>query len=385
MTEIKDIKLIRDMLGSPIPQYLNEDLEDYVVKTVDGSTVTRGDIDFSKTKLLRDKLGSPIPQLWDNIINKWVVDTRQGVSSGGGETGPFTWDSITDKPTDFKPGTHTHRISEISGLQEKLEELWAAIGVVPEEPESEEPYAPPTLAGYDYPELIGKKWMESNGFIMVLDDLFSDFYSDGTYIVGNGSVTRYQKYSTYLSAPTSFPSNTQFATIEQINLSNTNIYSNSNLTTIARNADNGKPVELVKTYGFTSYKQTGFNDSLASYGGSYKVLNEVSLVGAKIQLSKTVSDATVELYNSSDVLVSSKKFSSESGFIEVIFDKATLLSGNSTFTLVYRGSSIVEVGSIVYEENLSFNNRLFTFSMTEMPTITNNNYIYYIEPIYAVA
>lgn len=358
MAEIKDAKLIRDAIGSPVPQHLNEDLADYVVKTVDGSLATRGEIDFSKTKLLRDKLGSPIPQLWDVVNNKWVVDMGQS-------------------------NAHTHRISEIIGLQEKLDELWAAIGVEPEVPNT-----PPILAGHEYPELIGKKWINFGRFYAVLDNVENDFYVRSNDLVGNsGSYVLYR----VLDGPSSLAfhisgeNDGSFDSLSAIKFANTPIYNDSTLKTIVRNADNGKPVELVKTYGFTSYNQTGFNDSLASYGGSYKVLNEVSLVGAKIQLSKAVSDATVELYNSADVLVSSKKFSSESGFVEVIFDKATLLSGNSNFTLVYRGSSIVEVGSIVYEENLSFNNRLFTFSMTEMPTITNNNYIYYIEPIYAVA
>lgn len=134
MTEIKDTKLIRDALGSPVPQYLKEDLENYVVKTVDGSTVTRGDIDFSKTKLLRDKLGSPIPQLWDTVNNKWVVDT--GRSSEGGLV---KWENIHDKPLEFVPKAHTHKISEISGLQEKLDEIWVAMGVELPEHEPEEP------------------------------------------------------------------------------------------------------------------------------------------------------------------------------------------------------------------------------------------------------
>lgn len=79
-------KMIRDMLGSPVPQIYNEELNSFVVKTVDGSTVTTGDIDFRMTKLLRDRLGSVIPQLWDPVNNKWVVDTGQGQGGEGGET-----------------------------------------------------------------------------------------------------------------------------------------------------------------------------------------------------------------------------------------------------------------------------------------------------------
>lgn len=74
-SDIMTEKLIRDALGSPIPQYFNLDLQMFAVETIDGSVVT--DIDFSKIKLLRDHLGSPIPQLWDTTNNKWVMDTSQ--------------------------------------------------------------------------------------------------------------------------------------------------------------------------------------------------------------------------------------------------------------------------------------------------------------------
>lgn len=79
-------KMIRDALGSPVPQVYNEDLKDYVVSTVDGSIISRGDINFNRTKLLRDLLGSVIPQLWDPVNNKWVVDTGQGREGSGGGT-----------------------------------------------------------------------------------------------------------------------------------------------------------------------------------------------------------------------------------------------------------------------------------------------------------
>lgn len=72
-------KLIRDALGSPVPQYLNLDLQMFAAQTLDGSIVTNGDIDFNKIKLLRDKLGSPIPQLWDVVNNQWTVATLDGL------------------------------------------------------------------------------------------------------------------------------------------------------------------------------------------------------------------------------------------------------------------------------------------------------------------
>ena len=92
-----DGKLIRDALGSPVPQHYNEDLGMFTVNTLDGSTVTNGDIDFSQTKLLRDRLGSVIPQVWDAQNHKWVVVTTQNV--GGGGAGPKIHTS-TDGPAD---------------------------------------------------------------------------------------------------------------------------------------------------------------------------------------------------------------------------------------------------------------------------------------------
>ena len=123
-----DEKLIRDALGSPIPQHYNEELDMFTVNTLDGSTVTNGDIDFSQTKLLRDRLGSVIPQVWDAQNHKWVVVTTQSAGgNGGGEGGPVTWDNIQGKPSEFTPSTHTHEISEINGLQDRLDEVFQQV------------------------------------------------------------------------------------------------------------------------------------------------------------------------------------------------------------------------------------------------------------------
>lgn len=121
-------KMIRDMLGSPVPQVYSKELEDYVVATVDGSTVSRGDINFNRTKLLRDLLGSVIPQLWDPVNNKWVVDTGQGRGgSGGGEGGPVGWDDISGKPSEFTPSSHRHAIADIDGLQDEFEKVFTQV------------------------------------------------------------------------------------------------------------------------------------------------------------------------------------------------------------------------------------------------------------------
>ena len=122
-----DEKLIRDALGSPVPQHYNEELDMFTVNTLDGSTVTNGDIDFSQTKLLRDQLGSVIPQVWDAQNHKWVVVTTQNAGGNGGDVGPITWESIQDKPSEFAPSEHAHEIDEINGLQDRLDEVFTQV------------------------------------------------------------------------------------------------------------------------------------------------------------------------------------------------------------------------------------------------------------------
>lgn len=98
MAEIKDSQLIRDALGSPVPQYWDETSQMYIARTVDGSFA---DVDFSKVRLLRDKLGSPIPQLWD-------TETAKFVPGKGGANGEVT-------------------IESVPGLKEKLDETTATL------------------------------------------------------------------------------------------------------------------------------------------------------------------------------------------------------------------------------------------------------------------
>lgn len=348
-------KLIRDVKGSPVPQYFNEDLNDFAVKSVDGSTVTRGDVDFSRTKLMRDKLGSPIPQLWDSVNYKWVVDTGQGVGSGSGESGTVGWENIQDKPTTF-PST----INSVDGLQAKLNEIWDVInslggeggGTPPNEsPElfngeyitglylsegnggfhsgdsqiigclipveqnkkyqiikgqsdrfklmavnkdprpnysetygfgavdygnltsieytvpsgahyifiyvsvsgikpsisvkeivtsvPEEPEFPSVIEGYDFPELNGKKWIHTNGYMFVGIDISSDFYSDSSlnYFKCNSASTLYQFSGDQLSGASTISENTDLAQIKNIVKSNTPLYNDMTLTAITREAD----------------------------------------------------------------------------------------------------------------------------------------------------
>lgn len=100
-----DEKLIRDALDSPVPQHFNEELGMFTVNTLDGSTVTNGDIDFSRTKLLRDRLGSVIPQVWDALNHKWVVITTQNNGGGiGGSSRTVHTSTVDPTETDGNDG-----------------------------------------------------------------------------------------------------------------------------------------------------------------------------------------------------------------------------------------------------------------------------------------
>ena len=223
-------KLIRDALGSPVPQYLNLDLQMFAVQTLDGSTVTAGDMDFSKTKLLRDKLGSVIPQVWDAGNHKWTVVTSNGGSSG--EISPVTWESIQDKPVEFMPNTHTHNISEISGLQEKLDELWAAIGMEPEP----EPGPGPSPA--PYPELEGKSWT-SNGTHYAVIPKGENFYVDGIYVRATVGFDLYRVSDDALVFDGSYNSAFNFTDKNFIIESNVDIYTDSTFTAVFFEANYG--------------------------------------------------------------------------------------------------------------------------------------------------
>lgn len=72
-------KMVRDALGSPVPQTFNSD----GTYSVLASGNTNG-IDFSKHKMLRDALGSPLPyQYFDVAENKFVAGSIGGGGSGG--------------------------------------------------------------------------------------------------------------------------------------------------------------------------------------------------------------------------------------------------------------------------------------------------------------
>ena len=61
---------------------------------------------------------------WDNVKNKpSTYPSTWGEVTGKPENYPTNWASISDKPTTFPPSTHSHRISDINGLNTELEEL----------------------------------------------------------------------------------------------------------------------------------------------------------------------------------------------------------------------------------------------------------------------
>lgn len=78
-------KLIRDALGSPVPQHYNEESGIFIANT-NGTGDATG-VDFTKKKLLRDALGSVIPQYYDVVEDKFKPVTSEGSSDGGGASG----------------------------------------------------------------------------------------------------------------------------------------------------------------------------------------------------------------------------------------------------------------------------------------------------------
>ena len=82
---INNKKLIRDAMGSPIPQFYN-DGQGIFVPTTNG-TGDASNVDFTKIKLIRDALGSTIPQYFDVTQNKFIPTTSNG-GGGGGKQGP---------------------------------------------------------------------------------------------------------------------------------------------------------------------------------------------------------------------------------------------------------------------------------------------------------
>lgn len=114
MAEIKNTEMIRDALGSPIPQKWDEESQTFIASTVDGS---EANVDFSKKKMIRDRLGSPIPQKWDNDAGKFVP-------SAGGVDGEVTIESIPGLQTELNEVTvklaDKADEADLSNMQTKL-------------------------------------------------------------------------------------------------------------------------------------------------------------------------------------------------------------------------------------------------------------------------
>ena len=75
-----DEKLIRDSLGSPVPQKLNDDGTYSAMANGDASNV-----DFSKKKMLRDRLGGVLPQQYYDVEKGRFVPGTVGGGSGVSE------------------------------------------------------------------------------------------------------------------------------------------------------------------------------------------------------------------------------------------------------------------------------------------------------------
>lgn len=65
-------------------------------------------INFESTKITLMNLLHFVREMRDKIVN------------GGGESEPVQWGDIEGKPTSFAPSSHTHTVSEITGLEDRL-------------------------------------------------------------------------------------------------------------------------------------------------------------------------------------------------------------------------------------------------------------------------
>lgn len=54
-----------------------------------------------------------------NLLH-FVREMRDKIVNGGGESEPVQWGDIEGKPTSFAPSSHTHTVSEITGLEDRL-------------------------------------------------------------------------------------------------------------------------------------------------------------------------------------------------------------------------------------------------------------------------
>ena len=54
-----------------------------------------------------------------NLLH-FVREMRDKIVNGGGESEPVQWGDIEGKPTSFDPSSHTHTVSEITGLEDRL-------------------------------------------------------------------------------------------------------------------------------------------------------------------------------------------------------------------------------------------------------------------------
>ena len=54
-----------------------------------------------------------------NLLH-FVREMRDKIVNGDGESEPVQWVDIEGKPTSFAPSSHTHTVSEITGLEDRL-------------------------------------------------------------------------------------------------------------------------------------------------------------------------------------------------------------------------------------------------------------------------
>lgn len=136
---IKKKKLIRDALGSPIPQYYNEEQGIFVPAT--NGTGDASSVDFTKIKLIRDALDGVIPQYFDVLQKKFVPSTNEG--GGGGEQGPpgkdgSQWLFGADIPDDGGGIDGDYYLQSDGNVWNKQNNVWVFTGINLKGPQGDE-------------------------------------------------------------------------------------------------------------------------------------------------------------------------------------------------------------------------------------------------------
>ncbi|WP_153062602.1 hypothetical protein, partial [Metasolibacillus meyeri] len=124
---INNKKLIRDALGSPIPQIYDEGKGIFIAST--GGTGDASSIDFTKIKLIRDALGGVIPQYFDMIQSKFVPVTIEGGGGGGQGKDGSKWFFGENEPDNGGGADGDYYLQSNGNVWNKQSSVWVFTGI----------------------------------------------------------------------------------------------------------------------------------------------------------------------------------------------------------------------------------------------------------------